>query len=160
MNNSFASIYKLREIWEKEGILFPEPATMEDITFFSANNGLLLPPDIVAYFTGVNGTSSTYDEMFFRFFSLAEFKTVKDELGNWGGIPDYRNIVRLLDDHQYCFIFADHSIHLMTYAIRLYSSPSETNEIYVICGEVFAKIADSFTEFIALYLRDDARLYL
>jgi hypothetical protein len=151
--------YKIKEHWSKDGTRHSIPATNEDISSFSMKNNLLLPQDLVEYFTTLNGSSDGYDGELFKFYSLSQFITVEDELGEWGGIPDYRNIVTLLSDHADCFVFADYSFHLLSYAIRLYPHPSDVNEVYVICGEKFKIIANSFTEFMDLYLLNSAEIY-
>lgn len=153
-------IYSVKEKWAGEGMPVSEPATLEDISVFSSKNNVVLPQDLIAYFTQLNGTSDSFDNGFFTFYSLLQFKTIKEELGDYGGIPDYRNLVNLLPDHEHCFVFADHSLHLICYAIRLYDRPSENNEVYALCGEVFGVIANSFTEFMNLYLRDDQNIYM
>lgn len=153
-------INRIKESWKKEGIQLSVLATNENISFFSLNNNIILPQDLVAYFIQLNGTSDGYDDRLFKFYALSQFKTVKDELGEWEGVPDCRNIVSKLNNNENCFVFADHSFHLFSYAIRLYAYPSDINEVYVICGEEFKIVASSFTEFMNLYLHDDPKLYM
>lgn len=153
-------IYKIKESWRKEGIQLSILAADADISLFSLKNNIFLPQDLVEYFTQLNGTSDGYDERLFRFYSLLQFKTIKDELGEWRGVPDYSNILTKLNNHECCFVFADYSFHLLSYAIRLYSYSSDINEIYVICGEEFKIVSTSFTEFMNLYLHNDPKLYL
>jgi hypothetical protein len=104
-------------------------------------------------------TAYHYSTMF-EFYSLKQFKTVKDMLGDYRGVPDYRNIVNTLHLHERCYIFADYSLSVRAYAIRLYKETSSTNEIYAICGDKYKVIANSFTEFIDIYLKDDSAIYL
>lgn len=152
-------ISKIKENWREEGVQLSVPATNENVSFFSLSNNILLPPDLVEYFVKLNGTSDGYDGRLFKFYPLSQFKTIKNELGAWGGVPDYRNLVKRLNDHEHCYVFADYSFHLLSYAVRLYPYSSTINEIYVLCGEEFKIIANSFTEFVSLYLDDDPKLY-
>lgn len=132
--------------------------TLDEIYTFQRINGLILPADIVNYFMELNGTSD-YDDRFFKFYSFIEFKSVKDELGEWEGAPDYRNIVNTLRNHGECFVFSDYNCHLFTYAIRLKNDQSSINEVYIIYGDKFELIAKSFSEFLDLYLSDSPVLY-
>ncbi|MDQ0108378.1 hypothetical protein J2T02_003511 [Chitinophaga terrae (ex Kim and Jung 2007)] len=153
-------IEKVKERWKEDGINHAVPAPNENISSFSLKTNKHLPQDLAAYFTHLNGMAGVCDQKLFRFYALSEFRTVREELGDWEGGPDYRNIVTKLDGHEDCYVFADYCFHLSTYAIRLYDQPSGNNEIYVICGEVFKIVATSFTEFMDLYLADDPKVYL
>ena len=51
-------------------------------------------------------------------------------------------------------------MHTFAYAIRLDNQPASTNPVFVLQGGQYQPIADSFTEFLALYKRDSAVLYM
>src|SRR5690349_18539545 len=100
---------ELRKLWMKSNTI--SKITSDDIYSFQRKNGLVLPEDIISYFMELNGTSNEYDDKFFKFYSFTEFKSVKDELGEWEGAPDYRNIVNTLKNHADCFAFSDYNCH-------------------------------------------------
>ncbi|MFC0514428.1 hypothetical protein ACFFGT_09460 [Mucilaginibacter angelicae] len=125
----------------------------EQFEVFEQKHGLFIPEDLKSYFATCS--ASDYDRDMFAFYGFDGFKTVKDEVGDFGGIPDYRNIVNILSDHQNCFVFMEYCIHLCVYAIRLYKEPVDVNEVYVILGDNFKVIANSFSGFLKLYFNDD-----
>ena len=90
----------------------------------------------------------------FTFFKFDEFKTVIEDVGDYGGAPDYTNIVNTLPKHESCFVFAEYFTHLMIFAIRLYENSSNQNEVYTICGDEHKLIANSFDGFISIYKND------
>lgn len=57
-------------------------------------------------------------------------------------------------------VFADFQFDFFAYAIRLYSRTSVKNEVFVLCGNEFKQIADSFSGFIDLYMADSIELQL
>jgi hypothetical protein len=136
----------------------PELADESEIQAFQARTGLNLPQDISHYFRKLNGTNGQYDEQLFQFYALSQLESVFDHLKDWGGEPDYRNIVNTLDRCESCFVIADHCFHMFTYAIRMYESHTTDNEVYVICGDQYKVIAKSFTDFIELYVEKSMEL--
>jgi hypothetical protein len=150
---------KLKTVWVSENIAGSIPASSQEILLFQSTNGVTLPGDLVEYFKLINGTNEQYDDRFFHFYSLSQFKSIEDELKNWNGVPDYSGIVATLKDHKKYFVFADHMFHLFSYAIRLNNfEETQENEVLAICGETFKKIANSFSEFVDQYLTDAIKL--
>jgi len=119
------------------------------LLLFESGNGLLIPPDLAAYFK-LPGTNELNKDLY-QFYTFDQFKSVEKELAHWGGIPDYRNIVNTLHQCENCFVFADYMFHLFSYAIRLYPKVTSLNEIYLICGDKHKIVANSFSEFLSLY---------
>lgn len=152
-------IKKLKEYWEFEKLIILEPSVDNELILFQIRNGVLLPSDLQEYFRIINGTNDGYDVNFFKFFPLSNFKSINDELKYWEGGPDYSNIVNTLIEYKSYFVFADYSINMFSYAIKLYSEASVENQILVICGDKYKIIAKSFSEFIDLYLSDSTELF-
>ena len=125
---------------------------------FQKRTGLILPEDLKECFAILGNVKSQYNEDLYRFFSLKQFKGINEELKYFGGSPDYRNIVNTLREYKECFVFADYMFHMFSYAIRLHNRESEKNDIYIICGDKYRIIADSFTAFIELYSVDSIKL--
>ena len=127
-----------------------DPGIENDIASFESNHKLIIPDDLKDYFRTFN--VHVYNLDMFFFYGIDQFKSVKDEVGDWG---DYRDIVNTLPTHQECFVFSDYFCHLWTYAIRLYDGASEKNEVYVICGNSFKTVANSFKEFLEIYFSEE-----
>ncbi|MCQ6959456.1 SMI1/KNR4 family protein [Mucilaginibacter aquariorum] len=124
----------------------------EQLIKFETDHNLIIPGDLKEYFRSSNIKSlNDYSDFLFEFYGIDEFKSVKDEVGDYGGIPDYRNIVNVLPQHENCFVFAEYMIHSGVYAIRLFKDRADKNEVYAIIGSEYKQVADSFTEFIILY---------
>jgi hypothetical protein len=156
MKNDFVSQLK--------NLLYPEDlvhniATDIDISTFENKHHVTMPADLKEYFKTVNG-SMEYDEFFFNFQSISGFKNIDDELKYHNGVPDYSNIVNRLVDYNQCYVFCDYEFHLMTYAIRLFNIQSVQNPVYVICADNYKLIANTFSEFLVLYLDQSDKLFI
>jgi hypothetical protein len=144
--------------WQHEhGVLTPG-ATEEEISWFQKENNVLLPNDLISYFRLLNGTQEPLNSLF-EFFSLSKIRNVYDEYHDWEGIPPYRELLGKLEDCRTVFVFANYSIHLFSYAIKLYPVNSGKNEVFALCGGDFRIISSSFAEFMNLYLADSTDLY-
>lgn len=128
------------------------------ITLFEYKYKILLPEDLKLYFKSINGTHGKYDDNFFCFNSLDQFRNIDEELSDWDGIPNYKNLVNTFEQHKNCFVFCDYQFHVFSYAIRLYTKETIKNEVYAVCGEKYKLIADSFTDFLKLYLNQSQKL--
>jgi hypothetical protein len=151
-------IRKLIDYWEIENVSHSKQISENEIMSFQNENNLVFPSDIVDYFKLLNGSNNEYDNKFFKFYSLSNFKSINDDLKNWNGLPDYSNIINTLNDYKYYFVFADFSFTMFSYAIRLYSENACKNEVLVLCGDEYKIISYSFSEFIDLYLNDSIEL--
>ncbi len=152
---------KLSVLYQVLGIESNSPSpsfTGSEIFQFQKSIELVLPDDLKEYFSILGDSKSQYNENLYRFFSLKDFKRISEELTSLDGIPDYSNIVNTLRDYKECFVFADYMYHMFSYAIRLHIKSAEKNEIYIICGDRYRIIANSFTEFIELYLSNSIKL--
>ena len=147
-------INDLRLLLINEMIASQSLATESDIQRFRDTHKLQLPDDLVEYFKTVNGTDSKYDENFFQFYSLENFRSIEQMYHIWEGIPDYKAVTKVLPDHQNCFVISDYSIHAISHAIRLSPVESQGNDVYAICGATYTQVARSFTEFATLYVNN------
>lgn len=149
---------RLRSKWLSENVTLTSPASDEEIAFFQSTNNMLLPFDLIEYFKILNGTQEQYDGSLFQFYSICQVKKVEDEYKDWLGIPDHKKITNTLTELEKYYVFTNYSFHLFSYVIKLYSESSIKNEVLVICGDEYKKIANSFSEFIELYLNDSIKL--
>ena len=81
------------------------------------------------------------------------------EYGDWIGIPNYSELLTTLEFCDQLYVFANYQCHLFSYAIHLHPSASQQNDVYILCGKDYRIIANSFSEFIKLYLEDSIELY-
>lgn len=149
---------QLKKKWLSENTAISQPATNKQIDLFEAEREILIPKDLRNYFATLNGTNGEYDGRLYNFCSLNQFKSIDEELKNWGGLPNYSNIINTLESYSKYYVFADYMFHLFSYAIRLEKNESFENEILVVCGDEYKKIAASFSEFIDLYLEESIKL--
>ncbi|MFL9485559.1 hypothetical protein ACI6Q2_22450 [Chitinophagaceae bacterium LWZ2-11] len=128
------------------------------LSSFELENALLMPSDLVEYFKLIDNAANELSKDLSQFYTFDQFKSIKNELAHWGGVPDYRNIVNTLVQHENCFVFADYMSHLFAYAIRLYPNKTEVNEVYMICGDKHKIVANSFSGFLDLYFNNSLEL--
>lgn len=149
-----------KQHWQQAGTIARQTASEAELARFAMAHRVQLPADLVRYFALVNGTGGEYDEPFFCFNSLAEVQSVAERFHDYHGVPKYSDLLHTWPEHEQFYVFADYMIHLFAYAIRLDTGASSTNSVYVLCGGDYRPIAESFTEFLALYKRDSAVLYM
>jgi len=151
---------QLRSKWLEENVKWGSVAGDDDLLLFQKKNNVILPPDFAEYFKSLNGTGGECTDRLYEFYAIDRIKNIVDEFGQWNGIPNYRNLSNTLSDPRSLYVFANFNINLLAYAIRLYSFNSSQNEVFVICGDDYKKIANSFSEFLELYVRDSIDLTL
>ena len=107
------------------------------------------------YLLQLDGTGTHWpgdqDVKGFSFWQLAQIRPVNEELAAHG--------LRAEKGLERYFVFADFGTWLWAYAIRLGADPSAGNRIVMIGNDDPIHIADSFDEFVDLYVQDSPRLY-
>ncbi len=143
---------RLRAYWLAQKLVVPGGVSEARLREFEARHGLRLPPDLRDSFSAVDGLGrGHFDDDFISFWTLDELENVGDYFGS--------RAQSLNDPHAY-FRFADHSIVLPSFAIRL--TPHEKGENVVIAIRAdwgsfdFAVVADSFGDFADRYLANDS----
>ena len=137
---------RLREHWLAQNITIKPGVHEEALSRFETLYTVLLPRDLREYFLVMNGMrEGTTDEELIRFWSLEEVKSISEESPAYS-TPDY------LPEADSFFLFADYSIWAHAYSIRISNNSSQPNPVYVIGGTKPVPIADSFSEFVDLYL--------
>jgi hypothetical protein len=147
-------IEKLKNKWLEEKLYFEQPLKKTDIVQFETTNKVLLPNDLKDYFSSINGTNSNYDNDFFCFYSIKNFKSVNEVYKDWTGNPNYSDFLKTPINKDNLFVFADYMINTFSYVITLNQELEVVNPIYVVCGDEYKLVANSFTEFITKYLED------
>jgi hypothetical protein len=124
---------------------------------FEMHFGVALPDDMRNYFLHMNGMGGLlniennlfWDNDLFRFWPLQEVARASDA---------YENLS--IEDRSSFFIFADHSICLPAYAVRLTASGTDCHQVLAIQSEQkggysTSVVARSFSEFVDRYLTDE-----
>lgn len=153
--NSYIAV--VRTIWERQGIRNGRTATEMDISAFEGNYDLKLPPIVRDYFLELNGTIGGKlgmdDERLIGFWRLDQVRPMKEEF------PEYSTA-----EEANLFIFADYSIWVAAYAIRLTSGGDGESAVFLIFSDEPYQIAATFEEFLRRYaigadVDEKARLY-
>ena len=152
-------LIKLKEKWERESINNFHPLDIDSIQTFQTENNVVMPDDLKEYFEVLNGTGEECTDELYEFYSIKRIKKVSEEFKDWKGVPNYQLLVNL-SDTQNLFVFANFSFNLFAYAINLYKEKVDANEVYVLCGKEYKKIANTFSDFLELYLNDSIELQL
>src|SRR5262249_52047128 len=119
-----------------------------------------LPTDFRAYLLHVDGMSTFWpdsrDKEGYSFWSLARVKSVPEEAIKHSSGHEWSRFPR----SESLFVFADYLDWSWTYAIRLLAAPSESGRIFIIGKqETPIQVAESFSDFVELYLVDSPTLY-
>jgi hypothetical protein len=147
---------RLKAHWLAQGLQLPPGVLEVHLQQFEKHFGVTLPYDIRDYFLDVNGMGGllTYDDRLnwdddlFRFWPLQELLRMSDE-------EPYKDL-QVADLSSY-FIFADHSVVLPAYAIRLDSARTGAHPV-IACegrGHETSIVALSFSEFAERYLEGE-----
>jgi hypothetical protein len=142
---------RLKAHWLVQGIN-PSPGVSEGrLREFESRYGVAFPADMRGYQLHVDGTGSRSESDYdwFSFWPLGEIVRASDQYDE----------EQLVEDQSSYFVFADHSICLPAYAIRLTPSGGGPNPVIAITGHrgnySTSVVARSFGEFIERYLANE-----
>jgi len=150
-------IRELEEKWRNENVEHASPASRLDLESFQEKYNVVLPDDVANYLQLLNGTGGDCTDDLFEFYSINRIRTVKDEFWDWKGIPNYQKLLKVKEIAD-LYVFANVNFNLFVYAIKLNKTLIEKNDIYILCGDKYKKIAGSFSEFINLYINSSIEL--
>jgi hypothetical protein len=136
----------LKQYWLQQAIKLKLGASEIELRAFENTNNVHLPEDLKDYFSTVNGfDNSDVDEEFITFLPLDEIEPLSK---NWSKKPDAKSY----------FIFADYCISCHVYTIQLTNNIKLNNPIFIAYNDTPIQIADSFSEFIQCYLKNDYKV--
>lgn len=149
---------KLKTYWQSQNMLLPLGISPERIIRFETQHQVLLPSDMRDYFVAVNGMvmhiPHDQDQNGFTFFPLEEIRTVEQESQR------IKNASILFSGAESFFIFCDYLTWCWVYAIHLSNEQAKSNRVVIVGSQQKEPvIANSFSEFIDLYLCDSPKLY-
>jgi hypothetical protein len=143
--------HRLVAFWRSLGLDVRPGVSLDELAKFEARYDVVLPEDFRQYYSVVDGIEgeSMVSGHAFRFWPLKEVKPLSAEMSeeplHHAEFKDY-------------FLFADYSLWVCAYAIRLTNRLDRQNFVVMIGGDVPVNLAGSFEEFVQLYFDDPARL--
>jgi hypothetical protein len=151
---------KLIQHWKSEGLQRARGATEKDIQTFESRYNVILPNDFRDYFLSTNGmlqdARNECDHNGFGFYPLGRVKTVVEE---YKALKPAGSISPNISNPQTYFVFVDYLQWCWDYAIHLSNDASESNEVIHV-GTLEPKVvAQSFSEFVDLCVKDARELY-
>jgi len=154
-----ALIDRLRAYWMEKGVKTRHGVSVQEIQSFESQHLVRLPPDLRAYHATVDGMEGgEADPDMFSFLPLDAVRAVPEELAHFGGIPDYREIVRSLADPHRWFVIVDYLITSAVYAIRLSTTEEPAPVLWIGSGKYHLIVAPSFSGFLEAYLANPLKL--
>ncbi len=152
------SIDRLISHWKSQGILLANGNDEALLAKFEAMHSVRIPCDMRRYLSTVNGMPNTpggdVDSNGFRFWPLEQIRSVNDVCAATGvQAPSGQ------DNDRY-FVFADYFDWSWAYAIDLSGDRRESQRVIHVGTLEPKAVAQSFTEFIDLYLADAKTLYV
>jgi hypothetical protein len=146
----------IRRRWLSLGIVVRPGLSETQLQAFEQRHGVRLPAELRAFYRFMDGMEyGCMDEALHCFWPLSEVAAVPGRLSGCRGIPDYGGIESALPDAESYYVFADHSIWLCLFAIRLSADPVHSAAVLCIGdGRTWAVVAPSFGVFLERYMAD------
>lgn len=146
----------IRRRWQELGVPVRAGVSPETLRGFERSNGVRLPHDVERFYRCMDGMEyGSTDEALYCFWPLSQVGPVPEKLTGFRGIPDYGGIESALPEAKSYFVFADHSIWVHVYAIRLSADPAAPAPVmWIANGQTWAPLAESFGEFLERYAAD------
>jgi hypothetical protein len=143
----------VRQRWISLGVQVRPGLPDQIIADFEHRYGVRLPEDVRQFYQLMDGMETNdSDDEWICFWPLSKVGTVPERLSDSRGIPDYGGIERSLPDASSYFVFADHSIMLQVYALRLTADLANPSPVVLIAGgDRWYQMAASFREFLRSY---------
>jgi hypothetical protein len=144
---------KLIARWTSVGLPLRPGCPPGRIDSFEARIGVRLPSDLRDFLARANGSEK--DETGFSFWPLEEYESFDQEVAHHS-----QNWPRGKDSGSY-YVFCDYLHWSWGYAIRLADRDGESapNTVIPIGMKEIFTVADTFSEFVDLYLADSPKLY-
>jgi len=151
---------ELAKHWAAQGLAARSGNSKEEVRRFEEIHNVRLPSDLRDYLLFVDGMNQHsitdyHDSNGFAFWPLSKIRSAAEELaGKPEGYWDFPNRDAL-------YVFADYMDWSWAYAILLSKDPSEGSPVFVLgmAESPSIRVANSFHEFVELYLADSRSLY-
>ena len=139
--------------WRADGAVIRRGVQEERLSEFEKRNGVVLPRDFKSYFLTVDGLFYN-DRDGFSFWPLASVKSVP------AVCAEEREPLPTVDQLNRYFVFADNLLWPWSYAIYLADRMVALNPVIMIGAPKPTVVAQSFGDFVELYLTDSDDLYV
>jgi cell wall assembly regulator SMI1 len=140
-------VERIKVRWASEGITIRPGASTEALDAFEARYGVVMPGDLRAYFSAVDGMDeSDWDRDFCQFLPLdrcAPIAESEEDLAQFDWASRY-------------FLLIDHSIEVFFYAVQLSPDPEVECPVILWDGTDRWACSPSFADFLQRYLADGA----
>lgn len=153
------SLERLRNKWLHDGCLHLDLPNDNALLLFEKNNNVCLPEDFKTYLKYLNGTNGNSDNNMFEFYSIDKVIRIDNEFESWGDSTLFGDTLKSIQDLKSYYFFSNYSFQLFIFAVRLSFNKEIDNEILIISPKEHKKIANSFSEFVELYLENSTDLY-
>ncbi len=143
-------LQSLIDRWASHKLKCPLGVTTADVAEFESKYSVRMPSDLRHYFLQIDGMGGEgiVDNDFFSFWQLRNVRRVSEERAK---------LAMEYPEAAHYFLFADHSILLPAFAIRL-SDDSRATPVALVWFEpgsiIIQDAFHSFSNFVACYLRD------
>jgi SMI1 / KNR4 family (SUKH-1) len=146
----------IRRRWQALGLPVRGGLSPKALQDFERRHHVRLPADLESFYRYMDGIEfGSTDEALFCFWPLSQVGPVLEKLAEFRGIPDYGGIEASLPEAASYFLFADHSIWVYVYAIRLSADPTAPAPVlWIADGQTWAPLAASFQDFLERYAAD------
>jgi hypothetical protein len=146
----------IRRHWQSLGVRIREGVSDQDIAGFEQRYAVRLPEAVRRFYQFIDGMDyGSCDEELISFWPLSEVAPVPQKVAPFRGIPDYGGIESSLPEANSYFAFADHSLWVYVYAVRLSADPAFSAPVVSIAGgNCWQPLASSFVEFLQRYGAD------
>lgn len=145
------TMLRLKELWRSSHLDVCPPASQEAIATFEATHQIVLPDDVRGFYEHFNGTEEMESSLN-RYWPLEEIERLPKKLAE-SGYDEFSGIEEWLPHADDYFAFADHSIWVRVYAIRLVGASAGNRPVlWIDDRKTFGIIANSFEEYWRRYL--------
>jgi hypothetical protein len=152
------SIWKqLIETWRSQNLPIQKACTEDELLSFENKYGRALPSDLREYFRQVNGMSPYWpgdqDTEGFSFWPIDKICTLTEE--NRAQAMTFASRA----EHNNLFLFCDYLTWCWAYAIQITVDANVAKSVYLVCCNDPIKIAESYSDFVRLFLGKSDGLY-
>jgi hypothetical protein len=148
-------IEAIRRRWMHLGLPIRPGVSDEELAAFEFRHGVRVPPAARAFYRLMDGFQArAMDDVWLSFWPLAEVGPVPATVAAFRGVPDYGEIAAVLPEAESYFAFADHSIWVTVYAVRLTADPNSPTPVVWISGSEWGVVAPSFGVYLARYAEE------
>jgi hypothetical protein len=160
--NAEPASQRLHNYLSSQGVACGGEISRDRISEFERRYNVLMPSDLADYFATINGTDGDAYGII-HFWDLSEVKTVEEEILAKSGpgsavIQAAYSAPTTFGKHY--FVFADCLYEAQLYAIRLSLSQHGANDVILLDGGEPIEVAESFSHFVELYIKEPGRLRL